>query len=119
MNEKALKIAEEMKQKAYISFAKRMQGIIELREVESRKGSTVDQKMKAQIKQLFTESLDIFDGLKMMHEMAKSCLELARYYQWTGDTAEAQKFAARAKEIFQKLGAMGDLKKLKSLNISK
>ncbi|MFQ5823066.1 MAG: hypothetical protein ACE5JB_03325, partial [bacterium] len=78
---------------------------------------SIDKKTWNRIELQLTESLKIFEELKMEHEIGRSCLELAQFYQLNENSGEAQKYIFRAKEIFQKLGAMGDLDKVNNLEV--
>jgi len=116
MASEALDIAEELNQKASQGFAKRIFGVIELKQINSN-DTSIDKKTCNRIELQLTESLKIFEELKMEHEIGRSCLELAHLYHLKGDSGEAQKHIFRAKEIFKKLGAMGDLDKANNLEI--
>ena len=61
-------------------------------------------------------SLRIFEEGKFEHEGARSSLEVARLLRLRGDLALSDQYCMRAIEVFQKLGAMGDLDR--ALNIS-
>lgn len=112
---KAQDIAESLNQKAYQGFTTRVLGIIELKRHETVEPDVKDQKTFEKGELLLTESLKIFEEMKMEHEIGRTCLEFVRFYRLTGDDSTTKKFAHRAREIFRKLGAMGDLEKLNQL----
>lgn len=114
---KALEMAKEINQKAMQAFSKRALGVIELKQLKVKKGTSIDKKTCNRIERQLTESLKILEELKMEHEIGRSCLELAHLYHLKRDSGEAQKHIFRAKEIFKKLGAMGDLEKTNNLEI--
>ena len=112
---KAHQMAEDLDQKAYLGFAKRVLGTIELKRLESGGEVSQDVSFLEHIEIPLTESLKIFEALKMEHEIGRTCFEYARFYRLTGNDSMMEKFAHRAKEIFKKLGAMGDLDKVNQL----
>jgi len=114
---KALKTAKEINQKASLGSAKRILGVIGIDKIRYSATNPTDQNQLKKIERQLTESLKIFEELNMEHEVGRSCLELAHLYHLKGDSGEAQKHIFRAKEIFKKLGAMGDLDKAKNLEI--
>lgn len=114
---KALSVATEMNQKANQGIAKRILGVLEIKQINSNGDTSIDKKTGNRIELQLTESLKIFEELKMEHEIGRSCLELAQLYHLKGDSGEAQKHIFRAEEIFKKLGAMGDLDKANNLEI--
>jgi tetratricopeptide (TPR) repeat protein/predicted Ser/Thr protein kinase len=54
-------------------------------------------------------SLRIFDELGMEQEMGRTLLDLARMYSLTGQAEKSRDAVERSREIFEKLGAQGDL----------
>ena len=113
---KAYKIAEELNQRSYMGFAKRVLGVIELRQLNTKRDTTTDQESWNKIELLLTESLKIFEELKMEHEFGRTCLELAKFYLQYGDEEATQNYKSRAKGIFEKLHALGDLEKVNKIN---
>jgi tetratricopeptide (TPR) repeat protein/predicted Ser/Thr protein kinase len=109
---KALKLAEELKQRASVGFATRMLGVIEADEIKLG-GETVDENRARSAETHLKESLEIFSSLKMEHEAARARLELARFYKLVGNKTGIEEHLPRAKETLERLGAKGDLKRIK------
>lgn len=112
MVEKARTNAEKLNQKAYQGLAKRLSGSIEMKQLVREQA---EENQKKEIEKTFTESLKLFESLKMEHEAGRCCLELARYYQWLGNHFLFQDYADRANVVFQKMGAKGDIQKVLDL----
>ena len=107
----ALKLAEELKQRASVGFAKRMLGVIEADDL--RLGSEItDDSRSASAETHLKESLEIFSSLKMEHEAARARLELARFYKLAGNKKGIEEHLPAAKETLERLGAQGDLKRI-------
>lgn len=112
---RAYKNAEDLNQKAYQGLAKRVLGAIGLKRLEDDEDTLRDKKARDSVEIHLEESLKIFEEMKMEHEIGRTCLEFARFYRLTGNDSSTEKFAHRAREIFQNLGAMGDLEKVNLL----
>jgi predicted ATPase len=112
----AVRIAEEMDQRSQLASAKRTLGIVR-REMLKGSGAGTPESRSAAESDL-KESLAIFEELKMQHEAARSCLELAKLYIAGGNRESGRAFLLRAKEVFQKLGALGDLTAANNVNIT-
>jgi tetratricopeptide (TPR) repeat protein len=111
---KALDLAVQLKQRASVGFAKRMLGVIEADELRNS-GKLTDRAQSAVAENHLKESLQIFTALKMEHEGARARLELASFYKLIGNKAGMEEHLPRAKEILEKLGAQGDLKRIKDV----
>jgi len=110
-----VKLAEEFKQKPSLGFAKRMLGVIETVELNSKaEGTTVSKRIK-KVETHLKESQQIFSELKMEHELARTHLELANFYKLIGNKMGLQEHLARAKGTLETLGAPGDLKRIKEI----
>jgi tetratricopeptide (TPR) repeat protein len=105
--ETAVKLAQEMEQRSQLASAKKTLGMVGLTLLRSRRMELSDAKVI--VGDPLAESLSIFEQLKMQHEAGRCCLELARYFQQLGDLDQCKSYLLRAKEVFQKLGALGDL----------
>jgi len=112
---KALDLAEELKQKASLGFAKRMLGVVEVDELRRTVEGITDSEKTALVEKHLTESLQIFAELKMGHETARTHLELANFYKLVGNKIGLEEHLARAKGMLEKLGAGGDLRKIKEV----
>ena len=108
---KAQEIAEDLNQKAIQGFAKRILGVIELNQLKNKTLTSADHELQKRIQHLLRESLHIFEELKMEHEFGRTCLELAKFYLQYGNEDASQNYKNRAKGIFEKLHALGDLEK--------
>ena len=115
---KALNLAEELKQRASLGFAKRMLGVIEADEFRTAAKEIADSKSTVPAEKHLMESLQIFADLKMGHETARTHLELANFYKLVGNNADFQDHLAHAKGMLEKLGALGDLRKIKEVESS-
>jgi tetratricopeptide (TPR) repeat protein/predicted Ser/Thr protein kinase len=112
---RALDLSTELNQKPSLGFAKRIIGVVETNQLKSEKDPVKINEMRDVIEVYMSGSLDIFRELKMEHEFGRTYLELVKYYLTIGDEVKRKECAERAKEIFQKVGAMGDLKKIEKL----
>ncbi|MEO8398974.1 MAG: tetratricopeptide repeat protein, partial [Ignavibacteriaceae bacterium] len=113
---KALQVAEELNQKSAQAFAKRMLATIEMIQLE-RSGQVNDELIIwERIERQLNEALQIFNELKMEHEIGRSYFELAKYFKQKGDLKGSQKFINESKKIFESLGALGDLEKIEKLS---
>jgi tetratricopeptide (TPR) repeat protein len=112
---KALDLAEQLKQKASLGFAKRMLGVVETDELRRNVEGITDSEKTALVEKHLTESLQIFAELKMGHETARTDLELANFYKLVGNKMGLEEHLARAKGMLEKLGAKGDLRKIKEV----
>ncbi len=113
----ALQIAQEMAQLNQVAIAKRCLGIINLIQLQNQNQSELKIDSWIESENYFKECLEIFENLKMEHEIGRTCLELAKYYNYLKTSNEAKKFLERAIEIFQKLGAFGDLTSAENIQI--
>ena len=111
----ALRIAGEMDQPNQLAAAKRTLGIIGLARMQTDEGQSADPWSASGIH--LQESLEMFDSLKMHHDAGRSHLELARYYRHIGDLERCREHLLRAKEVFQKLGARGDLARANQIQV--
>jgi predicted ATPase len=108
----AEEVAINLKQKAGLGFAKRAISLIELDEIIKNKDKNLNQIKCGKIELLLKECFKIFEELKMEHELGRSYLLAARFYDSIENQNEVQNFVKQSKELFQKLGAEGDLIKL-------
>jgi hypothetical protein len=58
-----------------------------------------------------SRSLTLFTEGHFEHEAARSSLELGRLLKMAGHGAEGERHIQQATEVFQKLGAIGDLER--------
>lgn len=114
---KASNLAVELNQKAQRAFAKRLLAEIGLIELDKITDKSAVQETRKKIEQHLTESIKIFEDLKMEHEIGRTILQTARLHFKLNEDEEANVHLIKAKGIFQKLGARGDLKKATELNI--
>ena len=102
----------ELKQKANLGFAKRMLAVVEVDEMQTSEAFT-DPAAISRIEQLFNESLTVFAELKMEHELARTHLDFANFCKQIGNKMGCEEHLTRARGTLEKLGAPGDLKKIK------
>jgi tetratricopeptide (TPR) repeat protein len=110
-----VKLAEEFKQKASLGFAKRMLGIIETVEPNSKTEGAVGPDNVKRAETHLKESQQLFAELKMEHELARTHLELANLYKLVGNKTGFREMLASAKETLERLGASGDLKRIREI----
>ena len=110
-----VKLAERFKQKASLGFAKRMLGVIETVELDSNAEGAAGPKKMEEAEAHLKESWQLFAELKMQHELARTDLELANFYKRVGNARDQQEHLARAKGTLERLGASGDLKRIKEI----
>ena len=110
---KALELATVLKQKASLGFAKRMLAVVETGELCNYADSKENAEHLHRIENLFTESLSHFGELKMEHEAARTRLEMASFYKKLGNTKAYGEQLALARGVLEKLGAPGDLRKIR------
>ena len=113
---RGLTLASGMHQTRYEGIAHRDLGIL-LREKWSR-ASPDERSEDGYLECLghLQTSLRIFEEGKFEHEAARSSLEMARLLRLRGDVVLSDEYCLQAIEVFQKLGAMGDLDR--AMNIS-
>ncbi len=99
---RALNVARELNHKHEIGAALRTSGVIRLETSPPGEGM---QSAEAEL----NESLSIFKELAMRLEEGRSCLALATLYRRTGEMDRCKECLLKSKEIFQRLGAMGEL----------
>lgn len=102
----ALRIAGEMNQKNQLAVAHRTRGIVLMERLSQPLSAGREQE---EVLVHLQQSLLLFEELKMLHESGRSSLELAKFFQRTGKVDLCKEHLLRSKEIFQKLGALGDL----------
>jgi predicted ATPase/tRNA A-37 threonylcarbamoyl transferase component Bud32 len=110
-------IALCLSQKAGLGFAKRAIAAVELKQLISNENGDPFEVNFKKIEGLLKECKEIFEELKMKHELGRNYVLAARFYFKTNNLREGQNYMNMAKELFKKLGAEGDLKKLEELNI--
>ncbi len=111
----ALTMSEELNQKASRAFAIRMLSEIELIRIAHANKVEAGNNAFERIEEQLKESLNIFNELKIEQEIGRTDLELAKYYKWKNLLDEAEEFITKAKEIFKRLGATGDIDKADKL----
>ena len=112
----AEKVAVDLMQKAGLGFAKRAIALIEFENLKKYTDKNPNELDYNKIELLLKECCKIFKELKMEHELGRSYLLAARYFNYTNNQFEAETYIMLAKELFLKLGAEGDLKKLSEFN---
>ncbi len=110
--EKAHQEALNLNQRVSQGFTNRVLGMIGLEKLKTAMNEDDSSKIKEKVQKHFTESLEIFEYLKMEHEYARSCLEMARFFQGAAENNQYQTYVQRAKKIFERLGAAHDLQKI-------
>lgn len=115
--EEAIRIAGEMNQPSQLAAAKRTLGVIGLARLERMEASTGSADPWKESGAPLMESLELFEELKMQHEAGRSHLELARFYRQTHDVERCREHLLRSKQIFQKLGARGDLARADAVQV--
>lgn len=100
----AIRIAQEMKQQSQLAAAERTMAVIGVARFSATQTGNPDELIKR-----LQRSLAIFEELKMQHEAGRTCLEIARFYRAVKDIDTCKKYLLQSKEIFQRLGALGDL----------
>lgn len=113
---KAEEVAIDLKQKAGLGFAKRAIAFIEIRKMKKNTYTNHTEFNCEKIELLLKECFKIFKELKMEHELGRSYLLTARFFSCTNNQNEVENYIKQAKELFEKLGAEGDLKKLSEFN---
>ena len=106
---RAVSLATSFHQRWFEGIAHRALGIIL---VKQWAGASEEERVERLYERGTTHlafSLTIFDEGRFEHEAARSSLELARAYAKHGDRQQSEAFRQRAIDVFQKLGAMGDL----------
>ena len=112
----AEKAAIALNQRAGLGFAKRSIAAVMLSKIGNHTENDHGTETK-NIEGLLNECVKIFQELKMNHEVGRCYLILARLYAKIKNEKENQCYMDKAKELFKKLGAEGDLKKAESLNM--
>lgn len=114
--EKAHQEALRLNQRVSQGFTNRILGMIGLERLTQMLHKTDLSNFKEEIHKYFSESLEIFESLKMEHEFARTCLEIAKFFKWTKESNQYDRYFHIAKEIFERLGATHDLKKIEEIN---
>jgi eukaryotic-like serine/threonine-protein kinase len=110
----ALIEAQETSQKGNEGKAKRVLAMINLERLRSEE-DPVGNELANKVLQQLNESLEILVNVKMEHEIGRTCVELARLHLITGSTDEGRLYLDRARSIFNKLEASGDLRRVEDL----
>lgn len=108
---KALTTAQELHQRGNEGKAMRVGGMIGIQKILTDESGRSDENLKNVTHSMLQESLEILEQIDMQHEVGRTCVELARYYKMIEQNDEYKNYLARAKTIFQSLGAEGDLKR--------
>jgi hypothetical protein len=108
-------MAGEMHQRWFEGIAHRSVGVILMKKWLAAVGGDRPETLYEESRRHLLESLGTFEAGKFTHEAGRSALELARLFWYRGDSAESERYRTRALDIFQKLGAMGDLERATAL----
>jgi tetratricopeptide (TPR) repeat protein/predicted Ser/Thr protein kinase len=112
---KAVSLGEEMHQKWFEGIAHRSLGSILMKKwLQQSVGERQEDHFEKSLDHLRT-SLRIFEEGKFEHEGGRSSLELARLFRHKGDIEQSERYRERSVDVFQKLGAMGDLDRAMAL----
>jgi len=109
MADEAVTLAVGTGQRSNEGLARRVWG-----EVKRRKGASQDgaekEKMMHEAQLELERSLEVFGELGMELETGRTLLEMAQLHQQVGRLDPARQVAEKARAIFEKLEARGDLK---------
>ena len=108
---KSLAMASDLGQKWFEGIASRSLGMI----LRMKWGEGGEEREYAESSACLRRSLSVFAEGKFEHEAARSSLELGRLLKKGGDP-ESERCLRQAVEVFQKLGAMGDLERALQLS---
>ena len=106
---KAVSMAGKMHQKWFEGIAHRSLGMILMMRWQQVPANQRPERLYQESLEHLQTSLSIFQEGGFEHEGARSSLELARLLKCNGDLVQSGQHVQHALEIFQKLGALGDL----------
>jgi hypothetical protein len=102
-------MAADFGQKWFEGIASRSVGVILRMKWVLGAGSAEAESVYTESLENLRRSLAVFTEGKFEHEAARSALELGQLLKSRGDEVEGERYLQQAVEVFQKLGAMGDL----------
>lgn len=111
-----LTMAKGMHQKWFEGIAERSLGLILMEKGKSLIPRAEGENLMVESLRHIESSLTIFEEGKFEFEAGRSLLELARLHGLRGDAYSFERSRDRASEIFQKLGAIGQLDRLNALS---
>ena len=109
---RALTTATGMHQKWFEGIAQRSLGVILMEKGRNAPPGVDREKLLDESLGEIEASLRIFDEGKFEYESGRSALELARLHWLRGDRCSSERYRERAGELFQKLGAFGQMDRL-------
>jgi tetratricopeptide (TPR) repeat protein len=112
---RALTMASGMHQKWYEGIAQRSLGVILMEKGKTLSPGEERERLLDESLRSIEASLRIFDEGKFEFESGRSSLELARLHLLRGETCSFERCRERAGDVFQKLGAFGQLDRVNGL----
>ncbi|HTY58080.1 MAG TPA: tetratricopeptide repeat protein, partial [Bacteroidota bacterium] len=106
---KALSMAADLGQTWFEGIANRSVGVIQGMKWSEHPGGTQPETEYDEALRYLIRSLALFSDGKFEHEAARTSMEIGRLMEAAGHTREGGEYLRRAIDVFQKLGAMGDL----------